>query len=93
MGRSDDFHFLHMGLPEDVLRRKYHGDFAGAAAAIDRHLSRPDTPEAMRRSLTVQREILQRLPLDYPPDPGGGAGSGAGAHPGLFRGGVRRAGE
>lgn len=66
MGRSDDFHFLHMGLPEDVLRRKYHGDFAGAAAAIDRHLSRPDTPEAMRRSLTVQREILQRLPLDYP---------------------------
>lgn len=66
MACNDDFRFLHMGLPEDVLRRKYYGDFPGAIAAIDRHLKRQDTPEAMRRSLTVQRELLRRLPLDYP---------------------------
>lgn len=66
MNINDSFRYLHIGLPNDVLRRKLHGDFEGAVAAIDRHLASPTTPEALKRCLTVQREMILRLPLDYP---------------------------
>ena len=66
MGMNDNFRFLHMGLPEDVLRRKEHGDFPGAMAAIDRHLQSGGIPEALKKCLTAEREILRRLPEDYP---------------------------
>lgn len=66
MGINDNFRYLNIGLPEDVLRRKYYGDFPGAQAAIDRHLQSADTPQALKKCLTVQREILRRLPEDYP---------------------------
>jgi transglutaminase-like putative cysteine protease len=66
MGINDNFRYLNIGLPEDVARRKAYGDFEGALAAIDRRLRRADTPEAMRRCLTAQRELICRLPADYP---------------------------
>lgn len=66
MGINDNFRYLHMGLPADVLRLKYYGDFDGATAAIDRHLASPNTPEALKKCLTAQREMLRRLPEDYP---------------------------
>lgn len=66
MNINDNFRYLHIGLPNDVLRRKLHGDFEGAVAAIDRHLASPTTPETLKRCLTVQREMILRLPLDYP---------------------------
>lgn len=66
MGINDYFRYLNIGLPEDIRRRKYAGDLTGAIAAIDRRLEEAGTPEALRKSLTVQREILRRLPLDYP---------------------------
>ena len=66
MGINDNFRYLHMGLPEDVLRRKYFGDFPGAMAAIDRHLQSGGIPEALKKCLTAEREILRRLPEDYP---------------------------
>lgn len=66
MNINENFRYLHIGLPNDVLRRKLHGDFEGAVAAIDRHLASPTTPEALKRRLTVQRELILRLPLDYP---------------------------
>lgn len=66
MNINENFRYLHIGLPNDVLRRKLHGDFEGAVAAIDRHLASPTTPEALKRCLTVQRELILRLPLDYP---------------------------
>jgi len=56
---------LNVGLPDDIRRRKLHGDFAGAIRLIDRKLA-GDLPEAMRRCLTVQREIICRLPEDFP---------------------------
>ena len=46
MGINDNFRYLHMGLPEDVLRRKHFGDFPGAIAAIDRHLQSPEIGRA-----------------------------------------------
>ena len=49
MNINDSFRYLHIGLPNDVLRRKLHGDFEGAVAAIDRHLASPTTPEALKR--------------------------------------------
>ena len=66
MNINENFRYLQIGLPNDVLRRKLHGDFEGAVAAIDRHLASPTTPEALKRCLTVQREMILRLPLDYP---------------------------
>jgi hypothetical protein len=66
MGINDNFKFLHIGLPEDVLRLKYFGDFAGADRVIQRHLNSPNTPRALKNCLTVQREMMARLPADYP---------------------------
>ena len=66
MGMNDNFKYLSIGLPEDVLRLKYFGDFAGADRAIRRYLQAPSTPEALKGCLTVQREMMARLPADYP---------------------------
>jgi len=66
MGINDNFKYLHIGLPEDVLRLKYFGDFTGADRAIGRYLHAPNTPEALKSCLTVQREMMARLPADYP---------------------------
>jgi len=66
MGINENFRWLHIGLPEDVLRLKTCGDFEEALRAIDRRLASRRTPEALRKCLTVQREIIQRLPEDYP---------------------------
>lgn len=66
MGINDNFRYLNIGLPEDVLRRKYYGDFTGAQTAIDRHLQAANTPEVLKKCLTVQKEMIRRLPEDYP---------------------------
>lgn len=39
MNINENFRFLHLGLPDDVLRCKLHGDFEGAVRAIDRYLN------------------------------------------------------
>lgn len=66
MNINDNFKYLHIGLPDDVLRLKFYGDFEGAIAAIDRHLEKQDIPDALKKCLTAQREIIVRLPKDYP---------------------------
>ena len=63
---NENFRYLHMGLPEDILRRKLSGDFKGALRLIDRRLADPKIPQAMKHSLTAHREIICRLPADYP---------------------------
>jgi len=63
---NENFRYLHMGLPEDILRRKLSGDFKGALRLIDQRLADPKIPQAMKHSLTAQREIICRLPADYP---------------------------
>ena len=62
---NDHFKYLNIGLPEDILRRKMHGDFDGAIRLIDQKLAQ-DIPEALRSCLIVQREIISRVEADYP---------------------------
>ena len=62
---NDNFKYLNVGLPDDILRRKQYGDFEGALRLIDLRLA-GDIPEALRCCLIAQREIIKRLPVDYP---------------------------
>lgn len=66
MNVNDTFQSLNIGLPDDILRRKLHGDFAGAIRLIDLRLKDEGLPRAMRACLTAQREIIRRLPEQFP---------------------------
>ncbi|MCI5700954.1 MAG: transglutaminase-like domain-containing protein [Lachnospiraceae bacterium] len=66
MNINDTFRYLNIGLPEDILRRKLYGDFAGAIRLIDRRLAMENTPKALRCCLIAQREMMLRMPEDYP---------------------------
>ena len=58
--------YLNIGLPEDILRMKLHGDFDGAVRLIDRKLSDPALPDPLRYCLMAEREMILRMPSDYP---------------------------
>ena len=66
MNQNELFRFLSVGLPDDIARRKAWGDLDGAIRLIDRALEERELPEALRGSMTVQREIMRRIPEDYP---------------------------
>ena len=51
MNENDLLSYLNIGLPEDVLRMKLHGDFDGAVRLIDRKLSAPVLPYPIRYCL------------------------------------------
>ena len=55
--------YLNIGLPEDVLRMKLHGDFDGAVRLIDRKLSDPALPDSLRYCLMAEREMILRACL------------------------------
>ena len=66
MNIHDTIDFQNVGLPEDILQRKLHGDFTGALRLIDRRLSETNIPHALRNSLIFHREIIVRLPEQFP---------------------------
>lgn len=66
MNVNHNFQYLHIGLSDDILRRKIYGDFEGAIQLIDRKLKAKDQPQAFLNSLIAQREIMVRLPENYP---------------------------
>lgn len=66
MNINDTLKFMRCGIPEDILRRKMHGDYEGAIRLIDRRLQDFSLPEAVRGSLLVQRKICQELPGEFP---------------------------
>ena len=66
MNIHDTVSYQNIGLPDDILRRKLHGDFAGALRLIERRLADPRTPEAMKHSLTFHKEMIARLPEHFP---------------------------
>lgn len=66
MNCNDNFRYLYMGLPEDIMRRKMSGDIEGAVRLIDQKLMRKELPQAMRCCLTAQREMLLRQSEDFP---------------------------
>lgn len=58
---------LSMPLPEDILKRKWAGDFDGAIAAIEARLA-GELPEMLRARLLCEKERIRRLPTQYPWD-------------------------
>lgn len=66
MSINNTFNFLSIGLPEDILRKKMYGDFEDAVRLIDLRLANESTSYPLRQCLTVQKEIIRRLPDDYP---------------------------
>ena len=66
MNINENFKYLNIGLPEDILRHKMHGNFKEAIRLIDLRLENKDIPKALRACLTVQRELISRFHLDYP---------------------------
>ena len=49
-----------------IARCKAWGDFEGAIRLIDRRLAQDNIPDALRACLTAEREIMRRIPADYP---------------------------
>ena len=66
MNINDTLKYMRCGIPEDILRRKMHGDYEGAIRLIDRRLQDSSLSEAVRGSLLVQRKICQELPGEFP---------------------------
>lgn len=63
---NENFRYLHVGLPDDILQRKLYGDLEGAVRLIDRRLASDAVPEALRCCLMAQREMILRRTEDYP---------------------------
>ena len=51
-------------LPEDVLKRRWAGDFEGEIALIDALLAK-DIPEMLRERLKIERRMAELLPVRY----------------------------
>lgn len=66
MKQNQLFSYLNIGLPEDILRLKTQGDLDGAVRLIDKKLADRRLPEELRYCLTVEREMILRMPSDYP---------------------------
>ena len=60
-----DLQYLTVPLPEDLQKMKGHGDFELLQKVIGRKL-KADLPFALRKRLELEREILLRIPADYP---------------------------
>ena len=66
MSINDMFAFQNVGLPEDILRLKHHGDYENAIRLIDFRLQEDDLPRSLRCSLQLQREMMVRMPAEFP---------------------------
>ena len=61
-----DLSYMRIPLPEDVLKLKSFGDFEGALKMIDHFLSK-DIPQALRKRLEIEKEIIRVVSNDeYP---------------------------
>lgn len=59
-----DLQYLTVGLPEDIKKLKWYGDFERAERVIDMRLEK-DLPEPLRRRLELEKWILKRLLVKY----------------------------
>ncbi len=62
--RYTDMEALCVELPEDIKKKKWHGDFEGAIRLIDLWLEK-DIPEQQKAKLRLERHILMILPKEY----------------------------
>jgi transglutaminase-like putative cysteine protease len=63
---NESLQFQNMGLPEDILRMKHHGDYANAIRLIDIRLEDENLPQCLRYCLQVQREMMVRMEVEFP---------------------------
>ena len=63
---NETFRYLHIGLPQDILQEKLYGNLSEAVRLIDLRLQDPKVPQPLRQCMIVQREMMQRLPREYP---------------------------
>lgn len=65
MHEFTDIESLSAELPEDILKKKWYGDFEGACRLIDRRMAQP-IPEVLRKKLELEKKIMAQLEADYP---------------------------
>ena len=62
-----DLSFMKIPLPEDVLKLKNYGDYAGAQKMIRYFLEHKEIPKALRKRLEIEQEIIGVMGADeYP---------------------------
>ena len=66
MNINDTLQFQNVGLPEDILRMKHHGDYENAIKLIDIRLQDKNLPQCLRYCLEVHREMMLRMPIEFP---------------------------
>lgn len=66
MNINDTLRYQNVGLPEDILRMKHHGDYDNAIRLIDIRLQDENLPRGLRYCLQVQREMMVRMPMEFP---------------------------
>ena len=66
MNINDTLRYLDCGLPKEIRKRKDYGDFEGADHFIDLYLKRDDVPQSLKNCLIAQREMMRRIPDNFP---------------------------
>ena len=66
MNINETLQFQNVGLPEDILRMKHHGDYDNAIRLIDIRLQDENLPQSLRHCLQIQREMMVRMPVEFP---------------------------
>lgn len=66
MNINDTLRFQNVGLPEDILRMKHHGDYDNAIKLIDYRLKTEKMPDALRHCLQIHREMMVRSAVEFP---------------------------
>ena len=57
-----DLQYLTVGLPEDIEKLKWYGDFERAERVIDMRLQK-DIPKPLRKRLLIEKWVLKRMPV------------------------------
>lgn len=60
-----DVKALSVGLPEDIQKLKWYGDFEGALRVIGLRLQ-GELPQMLRQRLELERVVLKSIPRQYP---------------------------
>ncbi|MBE6038178.1 MAG: transglutaminase domain-containing protein [Anaerofustis stercorihominis] len=66
MNINDTFRYTNIPLPEDILRTLYSGEYDRTIRLIDMQLSNDSITQEYRNSLVAHREMIRRVPNDYP---------------------------
>ena len=66
MNENQYFSYLDVGLPEAVEKMKLCGELEAAVDRIDRRLACTNLPENLRYCLLAEREMIRRMPADFP---------------------------